>query len=222
MRESGDRVTQLCCFLQTAARIEGKHAQRCTPRQSHIHAHRQHHPSIILVVGQSIYCWLTGIQSPFPTGPGRKNGRQPVKGPTLIVDWWANLGAVHEASYIVTNIPLRIFHVKRQKKGGLSLYSMYRLFVALYFYLPKLCVSLRCYFCHSTIKKPIRMWCEFGFCVSQADIIFLLFNAAKPSQCLTEMQKQLEVRAKYMDKKEKLYKDLKFKSWFNGGSNSMF
>lgn len=55
--------------------------------------------SIILFEGQSIYCWLTEIQSPFPTGPQWKNGAQPVKKLTLLYEIdGTNLGEVHEAS----------------------------------------------------------------------------------------------------------------------------
>lgn len=86
--ERGDGVTQMCCCSQRAACIRGQartamhhHTQSC------IHVHRRQHHSIILVTDRSIHCWLTGIQSPFPTGPEWKNSRQRVKKPSRVVDW---------------------------------------------------------------------------------------------------------------------------------------
>lgn len=82
--ERGDGVKQMCCCFGESNMHTGR-AHRATHQhtQSYIHMHRQQRHSIIPVEGQSIYCWLTEIQSPFPTGPQWKNGRQPVKKPTL-------------------------------------------------------------------------------------------------------------------------------------------
>ena len=82
--ERGDGVKQMCCcFGESCMNTGYAHTDTHHYTQSHIHVHRQQRHSIILVEGQSIYCWLTEIQSPFPTGPQWKNGRQPVKKPTL-------------------------------------------------------------------------------------------------------------------------------------------
>lgn len=176
----------MCCCLQTAAHIEGKHAQRCTPTQSYIHVHRQQHHSIILVEGQSIYCWLTGIQSPFPTGPEWKNGRQPVKRPTLIVDWWdkswgGSWGILYRNKRTIKNLSCQT----AQKNVYLLLCILAAIDVrfAKMLFLP---------FNH---KKPISMWWVSVLCVPRG--YHFSFNAAKHSYSLIEMQKQVEVRAKY-------------------------
>lgn len=80
----GDGVKQMCCCSPESSMHTGW-ARTSAHRRAwiYIHVHRQQCHSIILVEGQSISCWLTGIQSPFPTGPEWKNGRRPVKKPTL-------------------------------------------------------------------------------------------------------------------------------------------
>lgn len=71
--ERGDGVTQMCCCSQRAACIETENAQTCTAARNALDpVHRQQRRSIIPVEHQSIYCWLTGIQSPFPKGVGIK------------------------------------------------------------------------------------------------------------------------------------------------------
>lgn len=84
--------TDVLLFTETSVHREWARTYARCRSQRFRSMHRQQHHSIIPVERQSIYCWLTGIQSPFPKGLEKKNGMLPVKKPTPTLDWWDKSG----------------------------------------------------------------------------------------------------------------------------------
>lgn len=64
--------TDVLLFTETSVHREWARTYARCRSQPFRSVHRQQHHSIIPVERQSIYCWLTGIQSPFPKGLGKK------------------------------------------------------------------------------------------------------------------------------------------------------
>lgn len=179
MRDSRWSDTDVLLFAESSMHTREARTAMHQHTQSYIHVHRQQRHSIILVEGQSIYCWLTGIQSPFPTGPEWRNGRQLVKRPTLIVDWWdkswgGSWGILYRNKHTIKNLSC---HIALGNRSFIIVYSMYRSCICCSaFLLPKMCVSLRSNFCHSTIRSPLRCVMTFSFmCPEQITLIFLRF-----------------------------------------------